>query len=534
MRFLRLFTAPSTRGRWRRDGLAAVVAGIAALSVGTSPASATAWPGGSAVSDAASDINFGPNLSGLAYQPSGTNAPGTLWAVDNSPSTLWKLKSVGGKWVADTANGWANGKTLEFPGGGGVPDAEGVTLDVDDANGIYVSIERNDISDKVGGVKTSNISRPGVLRFDTSTNDTTIAATDEWNLTSDLPGLDSNKGLEAVAWVPDSLLVAKGFRDEHTGATYSPATYPGHGTGIFFVGVEQDGRVIGYALNADHTFTRVATISSPFSQNKVMDLSYDPDNQHLWAACDDSCNGQTATLDIAQSGAGAGAFAVSATYDRPSGMANLNNEGFTQAAGAECAGGVKPAFWADDDNDSLHALRSGTINCVVPAPGGGDAEPTPTPTPGPTPSPTPTPGPVRTPTPTPAPSNGVTLPSAPAQVPSQTSGPATTTIKASLSLTASGKFAVRKTGKFGLTATVDRASDLTISATVKSTAKAKSKTLLKPTTRTTFPTTEQHLVLTLGRTARTSLRKGATITVTLTAKSASGATTTTVVTGKVK
>ena len=102
---------------------------------------------------------FGTNLSGLAYQPSGTAARGVLWAVRNGPSTLYRLVYDGTKWTPDTTNGWSAGKQLRYPDGTGDPDAEGVTLvDGDPANGIYVSTERNN--------NASGVSRPAVLRFD--------------------------------------------------------------------------------------------------------------------------------------------------------------------------------------------------------------------------------------------------------------------------------------------------------------------------------------------------------------------------------
>jgi hypothetical protein len=175
-------------------------------------------------------------------------------------------------------------------------------------------------------------------------------------------------GLEAITWVPDELLVAKGFIDESKGARYNPADYAGHGTGLFFAGVEQDGRIIAYALNrSTGTFSRVATIASGFP--KVMELTYEPETTHLWAVCDDGCDGRTATLDIAQSGPNSGRFAVTNVYERPAGMPNLNNEGFAIAPRAECVNGLKPVFWADDLNTGDHALRSGAIKCTpLPAP----------------------------------------------------------------------------------------------------------------------------------------------------------------------
>ncbi len=321
------------------------------------PLPAETWPGATAVSTVGELGFFGSNLSGLAYQPSGTSAPGVLWAVRNGPSTLFRLVHDGTTWVPDTANGWAAGKTLVFPDGGGVPDAEGVTLASGDAGGVFVSIERNDL----GGF--ANTSRPGVLRFDVTGAGTTLTATRDWNLSADIPGLGANAGLEAVTWVPDSLLTAKGFKDESTGAAYNPATHPNHGNGLFFVGVEADGRIIAYALNqSNDSFTRVAAFASGFP--KIMDLAYDPETTHLWAVCDDTCEGKTSTFDIATSGADAGKFVISHTYARPAGMANLNNEGFTITPQAECSGGLKPVFWADDSQTGGYALRTGKLNCT--------------------------------------------------------------------------------------------------------------------------------------------------------------------------
>ncbi|GIH41172.1 hypothetical protein Mco01_41720 [Microbispora corallina] len=92
-----------------------------------------------------------------------------------------------------------------------------------------------------------------------------------------------------------------------------------------------------------------------------MDLQFEPETNHLWAVCDDTCTGRTATLDI---NAG-GKFAVTHLYERPGSMPNFNNEGFAIAPQAECVDGHKPVFWSDDNNDGGHALRSGTINCTV-------------------------------------------------------------------------------------------------------------------------------------------------------------------------
>src|SRR5204862_474332 len=49
------------------------------------------WPGGPDVQTADGVNVFGQNLSGLAYEGSGTAAPGTLWAVRNGPESLFRL-----------------------------------------------------------------------------------------------------------------------------------------------------------------------------------------------------------------------------------------------------------------------------------------------------------------------------------------------------------------------------------------------------------------------------------------------------------
>ena len=218
-------------------------------------------------------------------------------------------------------------------------------------DGVYVATER----DGAGG------SLPMILRYAPPPGGGTISAVDQFSLAADLPGLGANAGPEAVAWVPDSYLTAKGFKKDG-GATYNPADFPAHGTGLFFVGVEQTGEVIGYAL--DHvadTATRVVTI--PHFQSTVTDLVYDPARQKLWAECDDNCGGRTVAARHQHHGPSAGTFVVSNTYERPATAANLNNEGFTITPNSECAGGVKPVFWADDGNTGTHVLSAGTLTC---------------------------------------------------------------------------------------------------------------------------------------------------------------------------
>ncbi|MFD7731835.1 hypothetical protein ACFV6F_15785 [Kitasatospora phosalacinea] len=343
-------TAPRTP-KWRRRLsllLAAVVGpAVSAAVLTAAPASAAttaAWPGSSTVATADAANVFGSDLSGL-YQEGGV-----MWGAQNS-GKLWRLVPNGsGGWKPDTANGWSSGKSLRFTGGTGTPDDEGVTLTgAGSAGGVYVSSERN--------ASSSSTSRLSVLRYDVSGTGTTLTATREWNLTSDLPSTGSNAGLEGVTWVPDGYLTGAGFKDASTGAAYDPGHYAAHTGGVFFVGVEGSGTVYGYVLLEAGGFTKVATVSSGMSG--VMEVTWEPQAQRMWVVCDDNCSGQLRTFQVN----GSGAFALTATYSRPSGMSNINNEGFTLAGAGECAGGSKPVYWADDSNTSGHALRKGSITC---------------------------------------------------------------------------------------------------------------------------------------------------------------------------
>ncbi|MGW6412048.1 lamin tail domain-containing protein [Streptomyces vinaceus] len=304
-----------------------------------------AWPGGGSVATADGSNVFGQDLSGL-YQEGDV-----LWGAQNS-GRLWRLVRDGsGGWRPDTANGWSSGKALRYPGGSGSPDSEAVTLTAAGATGgAYVASERNG--------DASGTSRLSVLRYDVTTGSgSALTATKEWNLTAGLPSVGSNLGFEAITWIPDATLTAAGFKDESTGAAYDPGRYGAHTGGVFLLGVEGTGTVYGYVLQDGGAATRIATIASGMSG--VMELQWEPQAARLWLVCDDTCDGRHRTMRIGASGT----FAPAATYNRPSGMPDLNNEGFALAGAGECSGGTKPVYWSDDGNTGGHALRRGTIAC---------------------------------------------------------------------------------------------------------------------------------------------------------------------------
>ena len=102
-----------------------------------------AWPAGRrSPSSRRATFVGNDDVSGLAYQPSGTSARGTLWAVQNGPSILYKLTCDGAKWVNATggpaASSWSTAPTAPAR-----PTAEGVTTADGDPNALYMALERD-------------------------------------------------------------------------------------------------------------------------------------------------------------------------------------------------------------------------------------------------------------------------------------------------------------------------------------------------------------------------------------------------------
>lgn len=365
---------------------------------------AEAWPGGPDETVLDAEDTFTGDLSGLDWASSASSADGQLWAVQNGDGLLYHL-------APDDRGGWAPtnaaGVDLRYADGTGTPDAEGVTVTADDPGAVYVSTERdNDVS---------KVSRPAVLRFATTDgSESVLRATDEWDLAADFPGVGANAGLEGVTWVPDAWLTSHGFVDQHTGAAYAPASYPGHGDGLFLVGVEGTASVYAYALMDDGSSQRLATIATPFSL--VAEVQFDPTLDALWVVCDEACSGRTALFDVQD-----GAFTLASLYEAPANAdRTLANEGF--AVSGRCVDGARATFYADDNDTNGSSLRTGTYPCDATEPGDSDGG-VPAPGDGETPAPgdggTPAPGDGGTPAPgaggsTPAPTApGTAAPSVP-------------------------------------------------------------------------------------------------------------------------
>lgn len=308
------------------------------------------WPGSQVVRTSDLTETFVQDASGVVFEPTD---PTKLWVAQNKLGTLRLLTKQGDTWIP--AAGWAEGRNPRYVDGTGSPDTEGVTIGPDGA--VYLASERNN--------DVSGVSRNSILRYVPATS---MSATDEWDLTTLLPTVGANLGLEGITFIPDAALVAQGFVDPTTTSAYDPSRYPD--SGLYAVAVEGTGKVYLLALPQTSATAEsaqlVATVDpkllSKAGPAAAMDVAWDPELQRLRVLCDDSCDGTSVTMKVGPTGA----FVVDKAYDRPAGMPNLNNEGLAIAPQSTCANGVKEAVWSDDGDTDGHSLRSGTVPCTAP------------------------------------------------------------------------------------------------------------------------------------------------------------------------
>ena len=322
---------------------------------------------------------FGENISGLDYV-SNVDGDMYMYAIKNNPSTIYKLYNNSNIWSKVDTKNWEDGMTLYYPDGDGNPDTEDFTF-TDNPNEFYACVERN-------GNGESNLS---ILRYDLTETETetinmnqnlnqsipAMIATHEWDVNEVFPSVGANLGFEGITYVPDSYLTKYGLEDINTNTTYNPTKYSNHGYGLFFVGLEENGVIYGLALNHEDTSEYHIITSFASGEESVMAVYFDIDVGYLWTICDDSCDGKhhvfTLTLNSnsksksnAEGGSSSsGTFEKIASYDRPTGMKNYNNEGYMVSPEASCCddNSYKVVYWADDGDDKGHVIRSGTVPC---------------------------------------------------------------------------------------------------------------------------------------------------------------------------
>lgn len=306
-----------------------------------------AWPGSSTVTTESENFE---ELSGLAHAPAAGANAAILWGVTDQ-GYLHKIQQ-------NTASNWVSiwDTRMKFTSGSDNLDSEGVTFADTDPNKLFVATERVKFVSPNSGSAIRNM----VLRYDVAaTPGATLQAEAQWDLTGAVPALnDKNKGFEAIAWIPDSYLVANRFYDQAAADIYDPGSYPNHGDGLFFIGAEQTGDIYVFALDQSSGASHLlSTIDSRLTS--VMALEFD--GSQLWVLCDNTCNGRTHVFEANVNRVDnndPGWFEPVDAYAAPPSISYLNNEAFAIGGASSCT-----AFWGTDYDNAQDSIHVGPLPC---------------------------------------------------------------------------------------------------------------------------------------------------------------------------
>ncbi len=310
------------------------------------------WPGDQNVTVVDKTSTFLEDSSGLDVDGN------ILWAVDNDHGTIWKM-TLDKNGFPTMAEKWSNGKRINFQKDGkradvAGPDSEGIT--VDGNHNIYLAVERDNAQKGVNYNVVVKVNADAL-----ESDDPILVADQEWNLTSLLPAVNANMGIEGIEWIANSELEGK-IIDINTGKAYKSSDYANATAGgLFFVCLEDNGHVYAFALNGDGSATLIADIDA--GMGGAMALDYNVETHTLWVAGDDGYDGHLATIQFNGTKTPKVTQSISKSaidgvvyYNRPGEMPNLNNEGFAIASSEYGPEGKRPAYWFEDGVKS-QALR---------------------------------------------------------------------------------------------------------------------------------------------------------------------------------
>ena len=303
-----------------------------------------AWPGSEEVHTFDTTSAFLEDSSGLDF------AGGKLYAVDNGTATFWVM-DVAKDGSLTFASGFEQGKRVCFRKDAGNekakgPDAEGIT--VDGSGMVYLASERDN--------SNKGVNYDTILMVNPDAAGTRLTAQKEWDLTSSLPQVSANMGIEAVEWVANEDVAGK-LIDQNTGSAFDASNYPNAvAAGVFFVALEDNGHVYAYVLNEDGSVVQIADIDSKLGG--AMALDYDTYEKKLWVATDDGYGNRMAEITLN------GLSAPEIVHVLPaSGVdTTANNEGFTIAGAEYTVNGQRPVY-RFCDGVSSGALTIGFVNC---------------------------------------------------------------------------------------------------------------------------------------------------------------------------
>lgn len=303
------------------------------------------WPGIDTIQFFDTTQQFLSDSSGLDF------SNGKLYAVDNGTGMIWIL-NVAKDGTLTFDEGYQKGKRVRFQKDANNltaagPDAEGISVDRDGF--VYIASERDNSAKKVN--------YNTILKVDPKQTSSDLIAQQEWDLTSTLPNVEANLGIEAVEWVANEDVEGKLF-DKNLGKVFNANNYPkATANGVFFVAMEANGHVYAYILNNDNSVTQIADIDSQLGG--VMALDYDEYNHNLWMVADNGYQNKAARLTFTSH------EEVDITHILPPKEldTSANNEGFAIAQVNYTKDGQRPVYRFQDGVES-NALSIGGLNSL--------------------------------------------------------------------------------------------------------------------------------------------------------------------------
>lgn len=302
------------------------------------------WPGDKNVTIFDTVPTFLSDSSGLDFHEN------QLYAIDNGTGKFWVL-DVAKDGTLTFAKGFENGKRIRFkkdadnPKAAG-PDTEGIT--VDGAGFVYAASERDN---EAKGVNYNTI-----LMVDPNVQSEDLVTLKEWDITSSLPQVSANMGIESVEWVSNKNVNGKLF-DNHTNAVFDANKYPNAvADGVFFVALEDNGHVYAYVLNDDGTSVQIADINSKLGG--AMALDYDTYENVLWVAADNGYKNKAAKISLD----GTQEPDIKHVLPAAGVDVNANNEGFAIASAEYTINGQRPVY-RFKDGETSGSLSIGSLSC---------------------------------------------------------------------------------------------------------------------------------------------------------------------------
>ena len=171
----------------------------------------------------------------------------------------------------------------------------------------------------------------------------------------------------ASAWVPDSYLTSHGASSSSRRRDVRPGRpSPTTATGSSSSASSRPVTVFGYALNQPSNHLHPGGDLRRAGSCAVMDLVYDAGAPRCSGSeCDNNCGGRTHAPSTSTAPADPGPPRVGTHYERPTGMDNLNNEGFTIAPQTECVGGTESTSSTPTTaTTTVMSIRLGTLTLL--------------------------------------------------------------------------------------------------------------------------------------------------------------------------